>query len=144
MHDSERLSFLKEQYIPHLHLKELIAVCDSVDNAFALLDTQFEDKTAELRFIKRKICELPMLSPNYDFEHQLKVLKKILKYITIFNRLFSPQEDFHIPELDGSMLSWIPRAQTQTTLKMYQRIMTDKLVQKGTPRSISYHEIIIL
>ena len=84
-----------------------------------------------------------MLTDNYDFEYQIKVLKKILKYITIFNRLFSPQEDFHAFELNGSMLSWIPRAQSSTLLKMYERIMNDKLSLEGKPRSISYHEIII-
>ena len=93
-------------------LKELVAVCNSVASAFALLDTQFGDKTVKLRITKRQICELPMISDNYEFEHQLKVLKKILKYITIFNQLFSTQEDFHIHELDGSLLSLIPRAQT--------------------------------
>ena len=82
-----------------------------------------------------------MLTDNYDFEYQIEVIKKILQYITIFNRLFSPQEDFHAFELNGSMMSWIPRAQQITLSKMYERIMTDKLYLEGTPRSRTYREI---
>ena len=39
MPDSYGLSFLKEQSIPVQKLKDLIAVGDSVESAFALLDT---------------------------------------------------------------------------------------------------------
>ena len=75
--DSDGLSFLKEQSIPDQGLKNLIAVWNSVESSFALLDTQFGDKTGEFRTIKRKISELPVLPDNYDFEHKLKVLKNI-------------------------------------------------------------------
>ena len=95
MHDSEGLAFLKEQSILDKTLKNLVSVCESVQSTFDLLDTQFGDKEAEWRIIKSNICNNPMLTDNYDFEYQIEVLKKILKYITIFNRLFSPQEDFH-------------------------------------------------
>ena len=95
MPDSDGLSFLKEHSIPDQNLKNLIAICESVESAFALLDTQFGDKAGEVRQIKRQICELPILPDNYDFEVQLNVLKKILRYLTLFTRLFSPEEDLN-------------------------------------------------
>ena len=76
MHDSEGLTFLKEQSINNKGLKNLIAVCESVQAAFELLDTQFGDKEAELRLIKSQICDHPMLSDNYDFEYQIGVVQK--------------------------------------------------------------------
>ena len=133
---------MREQSITDKTLKNLISVCESVDSAFVLLDIQFGDKEAELRIIKSHICDNPMLTDNYNFEYQIEILKKILKYITIFNRLFSPQEDFHAFELNGSMMSWIPRAQQITLSKMYERLMTDKLELEGIPRSKTYREIL--
>ena len=73
MHDSEGLAFLKEQSIPDKTLKNLVSVCESVQSAFDLLDTQFGDKEAELRIIKSHICNNPMLNDNYDFEYQIEV-----------------------------------------------------------------------
>ena len=106
MHDSEGLAFLKEQSILDKTLKNLISVCESVSSAFELLYTQFGDKEAMLRLLKSHICDNPMLTDNYDFEYQIEVVKKILQYVTIFNRLFLPQgEDFHAFELNSSMMS---------------------------------------
>ena len=68
MHDSEGLTFLREQFIIDKALKNLISVCESVDSAFVLLDTQFRNKEAEIRIIKSHICDNPMLTDNYDFE----------------------------------------------------------------------------
>ena len=70
MHESEGLSFLKEQSVPDQSLKSLISLCDSDDAAFTLLDTQFSDKASEVRILKRQICTLSMLKANYDFKHQ--------------------------------------------------------------------------
>ena len=77
MHDSEGLAFLKELSIPDKTFKNLVSVCESVQSAFILLDTQFGDKEAELRIIKSHICNNPMLTDNYDFDYQIEVLKKI-------------------------------------------------------------------
>ena len=44
MFESEGLAFLKEQSVPDPNFKSLIALCDSVDSVFTLLDTQFSDK----------------------------------------------------------------------------------------------------
>ena len=143
MHDSEGLAFLREQSILDKTLKNLISVCESVPSAFELLDTQFGDKEAELRLIKSHICDNPMLTDNYDFEYQIEVVKKILQYVTIFNRLFLPQgEDFHAFELNSSMMSWIPRAQQMTLQNMYEEFMTKKLEQEGIPRSQTYGKIL--
>ena len=79
MLDNEGLLFLKEQLVPDPYLKTLIALCDSVDSVFTLLDTQFSDKATDLRVLKKHICCLPMLKDNYDFEHETVILKKILK-----------------------------------------------------------------
>ena len=115
MHDSEGLQFLRDQSILDRTLKNLISVCETVSSAFELLDTQFGDKEAEMRITKTHICDNPVLTDNYDFEYQIEVVKKILHYITIFNRLFLPQgEDFYAFELNNSMMSWNPRAQQMT------------------------------
>ena len=143
MHDSEGLTFLKEQSINNKGLKNLISVCESVQAAFELLDTQFGDKEAELRLIKSQITDHPVLSDNYDFEYQINVVQKILQYVTIFNRLFLPQgEDFHAFELNNSMMSWIPKAQQMTLQNMYEKFMTDQLEQEGIPRSKTYRMIL--
>merc|ERR1712240_512543 len=143
MHDFEGLTFLKEQSINNKGLKNLKAVCESVQAAFELLDTQFGDKEAELRLIKSQICDHPMLSDNYDFEYQISVVQKILQYVTIFNRLFLPQgEDFHAFELNNSMMSWIPKAQQMTLQNMYEKFMTYQLEQEGIPRSKTYRTIL--
>ena len=97
MFENEGLLFLKEQSVPDPNLKSLIALCDSVDSVFTLLDTQFSDKATELRVLKKHICGLPMLKENYDFEHQTTILKRILKYLTISNIIFSPGKDLDIP-----------------------------------------------
>ena len=67
-----------ENFVAAQTLKNLVSVCESVNSAFILLDTQFGDKEAELRFIKSQICDNPMLTDNYNFDYQIKVLKKIL------------------------------------------------------------------
>ena len=67
----EGLAFLKEQSILDKTLKNLVSVCESVDQAITLLDTQFGDKEAELRIIKSHICNNPMLTDNYDFDYQI-------------------------------------------------------------------------
>ena len=85
MFEIEGLACLKEQSVPDPHLKGLISLCASVDEVFKLLDTQFPDKASDLRILKRHICGLPMLKENYNFEHQTVILKRILKYQTIFN-----------------------------------------------------------
>ena len=105
MFESEGLAFLKEQSVPDPHLKGLISLCDSVDSVFELLNTQFSDKATDYRVLIKYICGLPTLKENYDFQHQTGVLKKILKYLTIFNRIFSPAKDLDKTELEGSMLS---------------------------------------
>ena len=110
------LSFLKEQSVPDQGLKSLISVCDFVEAAFALLDTQFSDKASELRVLKKQICALPMLKENYYFEHKTTILKKIIRYLTIFNRIFSPEKYFDMPDLEGSMLRWVPKAQAQISV----------------------------
>ena len=74
---------------------------------------------------------------------QLKVLKKILRYPTLFNRLFSPEEDLNVPELSDSMLSWIPKAQAMSAVRSYQKVISDNLSLKSQPRSQSYYKIII-
>lgn len=140
MHNSEGLAFLKEQSILDKTLKNLVFVYESVQSAFTLLDTQFGDKEAELRIIKSHICDNPMLTDKYDFDYQIEVLKNILKYITFFNRLFSPQEDFHAFELNQSMMSWIPRAQQVTLARWYEKVMNDKLELEGIPRSKTYRD----
>ena len=138
MPDSDGLSFLKEHSIPDQNLKNLIAICENVDSAFALLDTQFGDKAGEVRQIKRQICELPILPDNYDFDVQLNVLKNILRYLTLFNRLFSPEEDLNIPELSDSMLSRIPKAQAISAVRSYHKVISDNLGQRAQPRSETY------
>ena len=69
---------------------EIIYVCDTVDSAFALLDTQFGVKNNELYTVKSKITYKEMLPLNYNFEMQIGIVKDILRYLAIFNRLFSP------------------------------------------------------
>ena len=64
MHDSEGLAFLREQSIIDKTLMNLISVCESVDSAFVLLDTQFGDEEAELGIIKSHLCDNPMLTEN--------------------------------------------------------------------------------
>ena len=107
---------------------------------FALLDTQLGDKAGEIRQIKRQICELPILPDNYDIEVQLDVLKKILRYLTLFNRLFSP-EDLNVIELSDSMLSSIPKAQPMSAVRSYQKVISDNLSQRAQPRSETYYNI---
>ena len=84
-----------------------------------------------------------MLPDNYDFDLQLKVLRRILRYLTLFNRLFSPAEDLNVPELSDSMLSWIPKAQAMSAVRTYQKIMDDNLVHQGLPRSQTYYNILV-
>ena len=84
-----------------------------------------------------------MLTDNYDFTLQIDVVKKILHYVTIFNRLFLPQgDDFHAFELNDSMMSWIPQTQQMTLQNMYEEFMTKKLEQEGIPRSQTYRKIL--
>ena len=109
---------------------------------FTLLDTQFSDKATELRILKKHICGLPMLKENYDFEHQTVVLKNILKYLTIYNRIFSPENDLDTADLEGSMISWIPKSQAQISLRGFMQQMLDKKRLDGTPLCVTYKEIL--
>ena len=106
------------------------------------MDTQFSDKATELRILKKHICGLPMLRENYDFEHQTVVLKNILKYLTIYNRIFSPKNDLDEPDLEGSMISWIPKSQTQISLRGFMQQMLDKKRLDGSPLCVTYKEIL--
>ena len=99
------------------------------------MDTHFGDKAGKVRQIKRQICELPILSDNYDFDVQLDILKKILRYLTLFNRLFFPEKDLNVPELSDSMLSRIPKAQAMSAVRSYQKVISDNLSQRAHPIS---------
>ena len=142
MFESEGLAFLKEHSVPDPHLKVLISLCDSVDSVFELLNTQFSDKGTDYRILIKYICGLPALKENYDFQHQTVVLKKILKYLTLFNRVFSPTKDLDKAELEGSMLSWIPKSQTQISMRVFMKQMKDKQKLDGTALSVTYHDIL--
>ena len=109
---------------------------------FTLLDTQFSDKATDCRVLIKYICGLPTLKENYDFEHQTVVLKKLLKYLTIFNRIFSPGKDLDKTELEGSMLSWIPKSQTQISMRQFWQQMKDQQSLDGTSLSVTYHKIL--
>ena len=119
MFESEGLEFLKEHSVPDPGLKHLIALCETVDAVFELLSTQFSDKGTDYRILVKYICGLPALKENYDFQHQQTVIKKILKYLTLYNRVFSPEKDLDQGELEGSMLSWIPKSQTQISMRKF-------------------------
>ena len=74
---------------------------------------------------------------------QVNILKYILKYLTIFNRLYSPQEDLYEGEIKQSHLSWVPRDQTSIIL---QRNMFDvdlALKIKNKPLSLSYAKVVM-
>merc|ERR1712115_390541 len=75
-----------------------------------------KDKSTDYRILVKYICGLPALKENYDFQHQQNVIKKILKYLTLYNRVFSPERDLDKNELEGSMLLWIPKSQTQISM----------------------------
>ena len=87
MFEREGLAFLKGHSVPNPNLKILISLCDSVDAVFELLNTQFSDKGTDYRILIKYICGLPALKEIYDFQHQQIVIKKILKYLTLFNRV---------------------------------------------------------
>ena len=142
MFESEGLAFLKEHSIPDPNLKMLISLCETVDAVFELLNTQFSDKGTDYRTLIKHICGLPALQENYDFHHQTIVIKKILKYLTIFNRVFSPAKHLHKAELDGSMLSWIPKSQIQISMRPFMKQMKDKHELDGTALSVTYHDIL--
>ena len=119
MYESEGLAFLKEFSVPDPHYKQLISLCETVNAVFELLGTQFSDKGTDYRILVKYICGLPALKENYDFQHQQNVIKKILKYFTLYNRVFSPERDLDQNELEGSMLSWIPKSQTQISMRKF-------------------------
>ena len=66
-----------------------------------------------------------------------------MRYLTLFNRLFSPAEDLNVPELSDSMLSWIPKAQAMSAIRTYQKIMDDNFIHQGLPRSQTYYNILV-
>ena len=66
-----------------------------------------------------------------------------MRYLTLFNRLFSPAEDLNVPELSDSMLSWIPKAQAMSAVRTYQKIMDDNLIHQGLPKSQTYYNILV-
>merc|ERR1712240_278092 len=142
MFESEGLAFLKEHSVPDPNLKALISLCDSVDAVFELLNTQFSDKGTDYRILAKYICGLPELKENYDFQHQQIVIKKILKYLTLYNRVFSPAKGLDQGELEGSMLSWIPNSRTQISMRKFIKEMKEQKDLKGTPFSKTYHDIL--
>ena len=84
-----------------------------------------------------------MLSPNYDLYLEITILKKILRYLTNFNRLYSLREDFYTNDLSQSMLSWVPRAQAQKRILEYQTQMALNLKNDKIPRSVSFYSIVL-
>ena len=83
-----------------------------------------------------------MLPPDYSFSTQLNVLQYILRYLSIFNRLFSPREKLEVGELRQSMLGWVPRSQIYTLMN-FLMTMTDDLTNFNIPLSESYYQIIL-
>merc|ERR1711895_309191 len=142
MFESEGLAFLKEFSVPDPGLKQLIALCETVDTVFELLSTQFSDKGTDYRILVKYICGLPALKENYDFQHQQNVIKKILKYLTLYNRVFSPERDLDKNELEGSMLSWIPKSQTQISMRKFIQEIKEGKELKGDAFSKTYHDIL--
>merc|ERR1712115_285284 len=84
----------------------------------------------------------PALKKNYDFQHQHTVIKKILKYLTLYNRVFSPEKDLDQGELEGSMLSWIPKSPTQISMRKFIKEIKEEKDLNGTPFSKTYHDIL--
>ena len=142
MFENEGLAFLKEHSVPDPALKQLIALCETVDAVFELLNTQFSDKGTDYRILVKYICGLPALKENYDFQHQQTVIKKILKYLTLYNRVFSPDKDLDQGELEGSMLSWIPKSQTQISMRKFIKEIKEEKDLNSTPFSKTYHDIL--
>ena len=70
------------------------------------------------------------------------MIKKILKYLTLYNRVFSPVKNLDQGELEGSMLSWIPKSQTQISMRQFMQQMIDKQNLDGTSLSVTYHKIL--
>ena len=83
-----------------------------------------------------------MLDFDYDYDKQLKVLKHILRYLTIYNKLFSPREKLTSSDLRQSMMGWLPRTQNPTMMN-YIKEFTELMVEYNLPRSVSYHNLII-
>ena len=99
MPDLDALSFLKDSSITIKKFKDMINTCETVPAVFQLLDIFFGDKHNELRVIKRNIVQIPMLPMDYSYSTQLNSIQYISKYLTLFNRLFSPRERLEIEEI---------------------------------------------
>ena len=62
--------------------------------------------------------------------------------MTVFNRILSPEKDLDEPELEGSMLSWIPKSQTQISFMGFMQKMLNKQSLDRTPLCVTYKEIL--
>ena len=62
--------------------------------------------------------------------------------MTIYNRIFSPENDLDTADLEGSMISWIPKSQAQISLRGFMQQVLDKKRLDGTPLCVTYKEIL--
>ena len=137
--DENALTILKTTSLPAGSLREVIADSETVQNAFELLNNQFQSLLPdEVNILKNKIINRGILSSNGTYSTVLDNLRSILKYLMIFNNIFSPFEDLTWEEITNSLLYWVPRNHAVYVIPRLRSEILKVRTEQNIPLSVAY------
>ena len=137
--DNHALILLKTSIITG-PLREVISTAGTYQEALELLSNQFKTPQDEITILKNKVTNRGVLPLNYTYDSILDNLKYILKYLTIFNRVFSPVEDFTLNEITQSLLCWMPRTQPILVIQRSRLELLRAKKERGILFSVEYQK----
>ena len=141
---NENAFILLRDSIPTGPLRVVISTSRTFQDALELLSKQFKPPQDEIPILKSKIINRGVLSPDYTYDTILDILKDVLKYLMMFNRVFSPFEDLTLDEITQSLLCWVPRNQSVNVIHKIRVEILRARTEQGIPLSVAYKKNLML
>ena len=144
LNEETAVTILKNTSLPAGVLREAIADSETIQNAFELLNNQFQPLLPdEVNILKNKIINRGILSSNGTYGNVLDNMRNILKYLMIFNTVFSPFEDITWEEITQSLLYWVPRNHAVYVIPRLRWEIIKIRTEQGIPLSVAYKRCLV-
>ena len=140
--DAHALDILKTSSLTGT-LRDIIPTSGTYQEAFEILSNHFRNPQVEMFNIKNKVIHRGVLPLDHTPDSILNNLKQIEKHLTIFNRDFSPVEDFTLDEITQSIISWVPRDQSTLVIQRSRSELLQAKTERGIQFSIQYQIIVM-
>ena len=125
-------------------MREAIADSETIQNAFELLNNQFQPLLPdEVNILKNKISNRGVYPPNGTYSTVLDKMRNILKYLMFFNTIFSPFEDITWEEVTQSLLYCVPRNHAIYVIPRIRREILKVRLEEGIALSVAYKRCLV-